>query len=908
MKESLRHFQRILLMLFVISNLIYGQTGKIAGVVIENGSENPITGANIFLNEIMNGASTDENGEFFILNIPPGKYTLNVQMIGYTDYVVKDVRVSVNRTVYINAELTPSIIEGEVIVVKADKITSKKDQTSSVRNISSEQLEVLPVENVQAVINMQAGVVDGHFRGGRSNEVSFMIDGVQVVDSYSGESNSVTLETDVIAEVEVITGTFNAEYGRAMSGIVNQITKEGSKEFRGSFSSNLANYITSNDNIFSGLKNSEFDRQKDYKFQLTGPIWSNKLTFLLNTRSRNNNGYLNGIKRFNVDDFNTYPNDDPSSWVISNTGNGKFNNMDFSNLDSYTAKITSYFLKHLKMSLLYTRNDEEWGDYNHSFKYNPTGVGTNYKQSDMYSFSANHLLSESMFYDLNISYVDNFYGWYLFKNPESAKYIHDIYLNNNGPSFFTGGQQKSHEKRTTTDINYKFDLTWQVNKRHLFKTGILFTQHEIDHTWHSIQNDFLNREEDQNAFYFDAETRKYIFPNYAAVVYPNTSIYTDKYIVKPFEFSAYLQDKMEFDKMVVNLGLRYDYFDPQTIYPSQRRNPANQLSYEDNELMSTYPNVKAQSQISPRLGLSYQLGDVAVLHFSYGHFFQMPAMYAMYQNNSFQIPPTNYETTMGNSQLEAQQTVQYEFGLWQELMPDMGFEIVVFYRDIYKLLSTKIITTFNAIKYGLYTNKDYGNVKGLELKWDYRVNDFFANVNYTLQYTRGNADNPTQTFNRLGESRDPIPTLIPMSWDQRNTLNATIGYHSGDYGITFTGYYNSGTPFSWTPIDINQRADISFLPNNSYQRETYTIDLNGFYKLYTFEEISIKLNLSIYNLFDRLNDNWVYSKTGRAYTDVILDTDRSGHISNFNTYDDWIKDPSMYSAPRLIKTGLTISF
>ena len=106
----------------------------------------------------------------------------------------------------------------------------------------------------------------------------------------------------------------------------------------------------------------------------------------------------------------------------------------------------------------------------------------------------------------------------------------------------------------------------------------------------------------------------------------------------------------------------------------------------------------------------------------------------------------------------------------------MSLELALYYKDIYNLLSTKIISTYNGIEYGLYTNKDYGNARGLEVKWRYQTGRFFANLNYTLAYTKGNADEPEQTFDRAGDNMDPIRRYIPMSWDQRQTLNLTGGY------------------------------------------------------------------------------------------------------------------------------------
>jgi len=911
MKAASRPPSILFLLLLLNATVIFAQTtGKIAGSVIDKETKQVLAGANVFIEGTSIGAATDTKGEFHIINVPPGNYTLNVQMMGYALFQIEKLRVSVNRTAYVKVELTSTVLEGETVVVQAEKIAFKKDQTSSVRNVSSDQIELLPVENIGSVVNLQAGVTDGHFRGGRRNEVSFMIDGIQVVEAFGGENNAVEIETEVVEELEVITGTFNAEYGRAMSGVVNAVTKDGSDQFHGSFSSSLANYYTSHNDIFTGIDNSEIDRRKDNKLQLSGPIWKDKLTFLVNFRLQDNKEYLNGIHRFNVEDYSDFSQDDPELWYSEHSGDENFVPLNYSKLNSFMGKLSLKKLwNNLRVSLLMTRNDEEWRDYDHSFKYNPNGMGINHREADMYAFQLNHMLARTMFYELKLSYVDNFYGWYVFKDPEDSRYLHNSYFNNNGPGFYTGGQQKDHTLRTIKDYNTKFDITWQMNNNHLFKTGVLLSSHEIDHRWHNIQNAYKTREEDENAFYFDYEKEKRVYPYYEAIIYPDSSIYADAYQVKPYEFSAYLQDKMEFDQMVVNLGIRYDYFNPNTAYPSQRRNPANQLDFSDfPEKMSEYPATKPQYQLSPRLGLSYQLGKAAVLHFSYGHFFQIPPMYALYQNHSLRVAPNDYFTTMGNSQLEAQQTVQYEVGLWQELMPNMGLEVIVYYRDIYNLLSTKIISTFNQIEYGLYTNKDYGNVKGLELKFDYNVGNFSTHVNYTLQYTRGNADNPTQTFDRAGDSKDPIPTLIPMSWDQRHTFNVTAGYNSKRFGVTLTAYYNSGMPFSWSPLSENRVANINLHPNNSYQKTTYTVDVNGYVNLYQFKKISLRLNYSIYNLLDRLNENWVDATTGRAYTAIIQPSDLTSHHSNFNEYEDRIHNPSMYAAPRLVKVGLGVSF
>jgi outer membrane receptor protein involved in Fe transport len=910
MKVSVRPliFSIFLIAWFAVS--LFGQTtGKISGIVVDKETKEPIPGANIFIEGTSYGAATDLDGYFNIINVVPGLYTVSFQMIGYADYQVKDLRVSVNRTTSVQAQLSSTILEGETVVVEADKMGAKKDQTSTIRNISSDEMRILPVETLESVVNLQAGVVNGHFRGGRKNEVAYLIDGMQVVEAFGGENSVVSVEPEVVEDLEIITGTFNAEYGRAMSGIVNAVTKDGGNQFHGAASAHLGNYVTEHGDIFIGLDNSELDREKDYRFQLSGPIFKDVLTFFFNARSQDLNGYLNGIHRFNVDDYSDFASDNPDDWETYNTGDSSSVPIGYSKLASYMAKVTLRPFNTMRASFLFTRNDDEWRSYDHQFKYNPYGLATNHQEAEMYALLLNHMLSNKLFYDIKLSYVDNFYGWYVFEDPEDDRYVHESYFNNNGPGFYTGGQQKGHTQQTMKDYNVKIDVTWQINQQHLLKTGALFTQHDLYNEWHDIQNWYQTQTEDQDAWYIDPIQQKRIYPNYKADTLSNESIYTDIYEVKPFEFSYYIQDKMEFEDMVLNLGVRLDYFKPNTSYPSQRRNPANQLSFPDSsEKMSSYIDTDPQYQISPRLGLSYQLGQRAVLHFSYGHFFQMPPMYALFQNNSFQVAPNDYVTTMGNSQLEAQKTIQYELGLWQELMDGMGLEVVVYYRDIYNLLSTKIVSTYNQIQYGLYTNKDYGNVKGLEISFDFLTGNFTSNLNYTLQYTRGNSDNPTQTFNREGDSRDPVPTLIPMSWDQRHTLNVTVGYNTPLFGITAIGYYSSGTPYTWTPISENRVANINLYPNNSYQPSINGVDLRAYYNFLQWNDIRLRLELFVYNLFDQLNESWVDATTGRAYTSIIRDSDLSAHHSNFNEYTDRIHNPSMFNAPRLIKLGLGVQF
>ncbi len=901
--------------LVVIPVLVYAAaataqtTGKISGVVTDQKTGEPLPGVNVTIKDTHLGAATSTDGSFFIINVPPGTYTLRVQMIGYETLVLKDVRVSVNRTRDVSVRLKETVIEGAEIVVTADKIEVKKDQTSSVRNVSAEDIELLPVESIGEVINMQTGVVNGHFRGGRNTEVTYMIDGMQVDNNFYGTSGAVNVEKEAVQDLEVITGTFNAEYGRAMSGVVNVVTKEGGDKFHGSVSGSFANYFTGNSDVFIGLDEGYLDRNlsRDYKIQLEGPVLRDRLTFFLNYRLQDLNGHLNGIHRFNPGDYNNFPSDDPDDWHSEHTGSGDYVSMDNDMHHNFTGKLAFKLNSNIKLSALYTFNDSENNNYNHNYKYNPTALRTYYHTSHYGAFNVNHMITPSLFYDLKVARLQNVNQSYLYENPTDPRYIHPKHHGTNTSGFVTGGNDSpGKSKDTFEDTNVKFDIYWQANRNHSFKAGALYTDHVVDRYRVDVRNKY-NGLAVENEFVVDPLTGNIDFPYYELEIMPITDQTMDVYEVKPYEFSGYLQDKMEFDEMVINVGLRYDYFNSNQVYPTDRRNPANQLALPDS-MTSDYVKSDPQTQLSPRFGLAYQLSDQAVLHISYGHFFQMPPMYALYANNIFRVPVNDYQTTMGNTQLNPQKTIQYEIGIWQELIKGMGLELTLYYRDIYDLLSTKIVSTYNQIEYGLYTNKDYGNARGMEIKWDYLVGNFFTGVNYTLAYTRGNADNPMQTFTRAGNSMDPITRLIPMGWDQRHTLNATVRYATENWGTTVTGYYNSGTPFTYAPLEISPLSLINLYANNAYKPNGYTVDLTGYYNFPLFGGFKGRITLNIYNVLDRKNANWVYADTGQPYTTIIFESDRTNHRSDFNTYEDRVENPTAFSAPRQIKVGFGVLF
>jgi outer membrane receptor protein involved in Fe transport len=397
----------MILILGVCGSLSAQTTGKISGTIIDGETGEALMGANVIVEGTQLGAAAGMDGSFYILSVPPGTFNVRIRMMGYKDYVLQGLRVSVNRTAEMRVEMVSTVVEGDVVVVTADRMAVKKDQTGSIRNVSAEEIAVLPVESANDIVELQAGVVDGHFRGGRLTEVSYLVDGMKVDDTFGGQGRVVDVETEAIQDLEVITGTFNAEYGQAMSGVVNVITKDGGNDFHGSVSAALGGYVTNRDDIFIGLPDDnistiwgnlgDYARRRDLKFQLDGPIIKNRLTFFVNYRNEDNDNYLNGIRRFNITDFSDYESSSSFGWFTMATGDSTYVPLDWGKNQSLMGKLTLKSSR-FKLSLAYTKDINDWMSYDHQFKYDPDGNTSGHRDTDMYALQFNHMFANNAFY------------------------------------------------------------------------------------------------------------------------------------------------------------------------------------------------------------------------------------------------------------------------------------------------------------------------------------------------------------------------------------------------------------------------------------------------------------------------------------------------------------------------------
>ena len=218
--------------------LLAGLGGKIQGTVYDTDTREPIPYVDIIIVGTELGTTTDNNGRFYFLNVPVGKYTLEFSHIAYQKTRIKDVLVQIGQTARLKVKMKSGIIEVEPLDVVAERPLVKKDMVGTTYIIRKKELSFLPVDQPSEMVKFQPAVVNFdsaiHVRGGRATEVDYMIDGVSIIDPQSGEP-VINVSKNIMDEVIFLPGNFDAEYGRAMSGIINIITKYPGSHLGGEF-------------------------------------------------------------------------------------------------------------------------------------------------------------------------------------------------------------------------------------------------------------------------------------------------------------------------------------------------------------------------------------------------------------------------------------------------------------------------------------------------------------------------------------------------------------------------------------------------------------------------------------------------------------------------------------------------
>ena len=386
------------------------------------------------------------------------------------------------------------------------------------------------------------------------------------------------------------------------------------------------------------------------------------------------------------------------------------------------------------------------------------------------------------------------------------------------------------------------------------------------------------------------------------------NVYGQNYEVDPRQYGAFLEDKMEFEGMIIKIGIRFDRFDANfSEYPSDINNPVEDPSVGGEIKDPT--DVPAQNYISPRFSVSFPFSNRDKLRFTYDKYFQMPILARAFSNLNFDF--TGAFPIIGNPGIEPERTTLYEVG-WEHLISeDLAFEAVGFYKDITGLTDIKQVYYTVADWYGLYINTDYGNVRGFELNLDKRGLWLSGSINYTYSVAKGKSSSHRQNYETVW-ANNLIPTKEQyLDWDQRNTINGNVMFriprgadefgYLQDSGINLIGQYGSGLPFSFDPT-----AGRVIVENNKRLPWTMRFDLRVDKRFILSERSTLLAYMQVNNIFDRKNVDAVYFQ--RDGNDSTIDPAWYVQWEGGGDLDGEYDDPEVYLSGRTIRFGMAIEF
>ena len=923
------------LLLLTSVSVFAGVTGKIAGVVVDAKNGEPLPGVNVLVYGTFMGASTDQDGYYVILNVPPGVYKVQALFVGYSTVEFSEVKVSADLTTKINYEMQETTLEiSDVINVVAERPMIQKDEVSTRHYVTSEEIELQPIDSFQEIAKNQAGVVGTHFRGGRSNEVLVMIDGIAVRDqagNYSGDLGGFTADVPeyAIEEMDVTLGGFGAEYGNVQSGIINLALKEGAKKYSGKFrithnpEFGSATSFTENDITFSQLQ----PIITTYEMSLSGPLFLNNLSFAL-------------------------------SGEITDKNQGFYMNQESFD-QSVQGKITYRFSPQHKLSLGGLYNKVEWDTY--YFQASKYGPGPNY-QYDEYEAGVPENSDTLYIY----KYVDNedLYGKTEYTNAPGVSASGDTF-NVLSTRYSAGMQEYLWDRSQTSNMfyliwnhtldsksyyevrfnnfysNYHYatpdvddrdgdgdrdeDLEWDVAKE---GPTPIYREREENYWWvlgddpgyrdqnswtHSLKADYVNQFNSNNllkaGIQFDYHRTEVENISWTLGV---GTYRKDIWDEDNFDFSAYVQDKLEFERIVVLAGLRFDAFNPNgfsdaVYYPADYNFPFTELDENGMPIITNPKKADVNYQISPRVGISHPITSESILHFNYGHYFQRPDAYYLYRNYSMSSL-TKVGNYVGYPNLEPEKTVSYEVGVEQQIGDEYKATITGYYKDVTNLMNWEkyVGRSIQGRELNVYTNADYGNIKGMEFTFSKIVGRFFGGkINYTYSVAKGRSSAASGGSGLFTS----VKRMNLLSYDQTHTVNANLTFRTPkEFGTELGGFY----PFAeWTS---NIQFDYgSGLPYSTYasnkvndQRMPWTsrTDLRIMRTLNLFNA-NFNLFMDVFNIFDKRNVSYLNAR--------YYDRDEPGingdpSVTRQEADGSYVRNPQAYSSGRRIRFGLGIHF
>lgn len=897
LQTAARAFGLVVLLCATSFPAVHAQNvGRISGTVTDAETGDPLPGANVVIEGTTRGAAASADGSYFILNIPPGRYEVRASMIGYEPTLVVDVVVNANRTTEVDFELASEAIGVEEVVVTAERPDVERDKTSTSYIVRADEVDALPgVRDIGDVLSLQPDIIDGHFRGGRQGEEYWTLQGMGIINPLSNSSAFMPIMS-AVEEVEVITSGFGAQYGNAQSGVVRISMKEGSRTewrthlearmrppgrkhfgpsvfdpnaheylqllledrdiwltgdpgadeaqpFYGSMASGLTSYFAGDtlaqlamaEALYTQMRrdvNRSYGGEVDYSVEAAtgGPI-NERMRMFLALRS--------------LEEYPFVPTDRPDTEYQA------MGNVVVDVFEGSTLRISGGLT--LQRNHVFPSSNSVSG-YQQWLWDRVVGLRDQREVNAQIGARFTHTISPSTYYELQLNtlHTDNVVG--SAPVPRTIPDTLDInwvvgtlsFPNNNSPDRidYQIGEHDFTDQQSRT-ISFDGSITSQLTNAHLINGGVQINSYLID-----VAN-FLNA---------------------------RTTRLEEHYTARPFEAAAYAQDKMEFEGLIANVGLRFDLWysgaDQYADLYQPFGRPDSTGAFDPTSGPRESPPV--HMRVQPRLGVSFPVTANTVFHLNYGAFMQRPPFqYIVSQRLGQRL---NDPVILGNSALEPETTNSYDVGVVQGLGRGFTLDISGYYKDVKNLIQqASFIDDRAGYTVNSYFNLDYADIRGFRIALNKRRGALRGSVNYQYSYATGKSPNATAAtpiFSRdttgvVTTDLTNVPTRdIVLDFDRKHNLVVSATYLTGDgfgptvaggfpfAGLSFSVYstIRSGRPYT-SPSDIR-------LINTERTPAEYNTDLRISKTVRDFFGAPVGLYFEVFNLFNNrvLNYNYLFQR------------------------------------------------
>ena len=958
-----------LLLMFAVGTVVAQTAGKISGKIVDQDTKEPLIGCNVVVVGTLMGASTDVDGTFFIINVPPGKFEVEASLIGYQKVVQRDVIVNSGRTTTANFALKASAVVQQEVVIEAVRPDVQPEKTSTSTVIRPEDVQSLAgMRDIGDVIGLAADVTDGHFRGGRANEEYYMLQGMGIVNPYDASAAFRPI-LSAVEEVEVITSGFGAQYGNAQSGIVNITMKEGKAdkwssrfEVRGRapglkyfgpsvFDQNAQPYLQKladpnfwrNGDASTGyqpilgwtrqafardtmlmlqvaqlqwksatsrdLNSKYWKSQIDYSVEgATGGPLAPGTTMFLALRSEVENAIVpteEPNKQYQL--MGNFVFDLGGGAALRLSGGYQF---EFDNVLGGGTGFYQWIWDRILGISYRERTNQQLGA-----RFTQTVSARTFYELKLNTLRTTNRLGTSPYYDVITDAIRNMEtGSGIIQRYQSFM----AYTGQTSKTFaYLANSQDDFNDEKTLTVSLDASVTSQVTNSHLFNAGI------------------------QGNYYS-------LHVNDISSIGSKGSIRLRNFSGTPYEVALYAQDKMEFQGMIANVGLRWDLWNSDNYYYTNQFDPFVVLDSLGNPTLNYNPDLapktkaKPIGRLQPRVGVSFPVSTTTVFHLNYGTFMQRPS----FQNvlgttqNMPPVPTSPTVSTLGNPRLKPQVTNQYDIGVMQGLGQGFTLDVSGYYKDIKDLIDQAVFLNLSTgTSYNSYFNRDYADVRGFRVSLANRKGALTGSVNYQFSVATGKSSSSTNapvaiTKDLSGNvstdavSKVPIKDVL-LNFDRTHNLILNVAYITQDefgpsigslhplenFIVSVNAFARSGRPY--TSPDNNN--DVNGLRTPA----EYNTNLRIAKNIKNLAGMGATFYVEIFNLFNNkiYNYNYLFNTNNKtdpnlatvAYAHYAFDDPRNGVLywDSYNTGGPYAEDHSFMlydNSPRSFYVGLSLQF